>query len=138
MGTRDHLVPARRFVSNQPRIFINYTSAKIWSARIVNLTLGLSPLPVRLKIRQWLQTVNFDRTDCSPESGANVRWIIVDMLDTFRIQGRYPWSLNSQGQWWYPELSEPFMNRMWKMEQEFLGLDSLGREQWIQKFCWNF
>ena len=60
------------------------------------------------------------------------------MLDTFRIQGRYPWSLNSQGQWWYPEISEPFMNRMWKMEQEFLSLGAEDRNKWITSFDWQF
>ena len=137
-GTRDHLVPARRDVPGQPTDYQNYPTTLVWCANVVNVTLGLSPLPVRLKIRQWLQTVRMEREHPTLEDGINLRWLLIEYLDHFRIQGRYPWSRRADGCWWYPDISERFMHRMWDMELEFLKLDPDHRDQWIQNFRWQF
>lgn len=138
LGTRDHLVPARRNVPGCP-ISIKYQTSLVWSSNVANVTLGLSPLPVRLTIRRWLLTVPIDRKDRSVDAGMNMRWLIISMLDEFRIKGRYPWSRNRTGRWWYPEISQPFMERVWKLEQEFLQITNDNeRDRWIQQMIWRF
>lgn len=138
LGTRDHLVPARRDTYQCPFDPSHYPSSKVWCSNVVNVTLGLVPLPVRLKIRQWLQTDFWDRNNPSVEDGINLRWLIIHYLDHFRMRGRYPWSRNKHGCWWYPEISQPFMNRMWHIEREFLSLNQSNRNLWIKKFDWRF
>jgi len=138
LGTRDHLVPARRAVLDQPRTFVNYPSTLVWCSNLVNVTLGLTPLVVRLKIRSWLRTVRIRRDNLSPADTANLRWWLIDNLDTFRIQGRFPWSRNHQQQWWYPEISIPLMQRWSNLEHEFLSLDEHERESWINNLSWQF
>lgn len=138
LGTRDHLVPARRNTHQCPFDTSRYASNKVWCSNVVNTTLGLVPLPVRLKLRQWMQTDYWNRIQPSQDDGTNVRWLVIHYLDYFRIQGRYPWSRNKQGQWWYPEISQSFMAHMWHMEHEFLRLGEQDRNLWIQKFDWRF
>lgn len=138
MGTRDHLVPARRNVKNQPQVYHNYNSSLVWCGNMVNVTLGLAPLMVRLKIRQWLQTVRIPRQSPSAQDTENLRWLLIHYMDHFRINGRYPWSRNSLGAWWYPEYSEPFMHRMWNLEEQFLQMSDVDRDAWINKFQWQF
>lgn len=137
LGTRDHLVPARRHV---PRCHVvsQYPTTLVWSSNVVNATLGLSPLLVRLKIRQWLMTIPFDRNDNSVEAGLNMRWLIIKLVNEFRIEGRYPWSRNSYGEWWNPNISIPFIKRMGKVELEFLLLNDSDRNEWIKHLNWNF
>jgi hypothetical protein len=138
LGTRDHLVPARRDMQQCPFDFRKYPSSKVWCSNVVNVTLGLVPLPVRLKLRQWLQTDYWDRNNPNLEDGTNLRWLIIHYLDHFRMNGRYPWSRNKHGCWWYPEISQPFMNHMCQMELEFLKLNHEDRNLWINKFDWRF
>lgn len=136
--TKDHLVPLRRDVPDVPHEDTQRVSC-CWvpSAYIVNNTLGLSPLMVRLTIRRWLSTVYFDRDNPSPDDIFNVRWTIISMFDHFRHKGRFFWSRNEHGKFWYPE-SKEFMERMWKMEKEFLMLDTEGRKKFCSSFVWNF
>ena len=138
LGTRDHLVPARRAVEGQPRTFVNYASTQVWCSNLVNVTLGLTPLVVRLKLRCWLRTVRIRRDCPSLLDAQNLRWWLIHSLDSFRIQGRFPWSRNSQQQWWNRDISEPLMQRWWFMEQQFLALNEQQRDQWIQNFDWQF
>ena len=138
MGTKDHLVPARRFVPNCPIVIGNYNCTKVWCSNIANVTLGLVPLPIRLKIRNWLSTTPYPRDDISIEAGHNIKWLIISMLDDFRINGRYPWSRNKEGKWWYPNISEPLMKKWWKMEIEFLSLNDEERNKWINNFVYQF
>ena len=101
MGTKDHLVPLRKGLDD--RVDLAYLpSSLVWTSNIVNKTIGLAPLPVRLKIREWLTTTSFDREDLSVEAGQNLRWIVIDMLNEFRINGRFPWSRKISGAFWYP------------------------------------
>ena len=139
LGTRDHLVPARRNIPGCPISIKEHHTSLVWSSNVANATLGLSPLPVRLTIRRWLLTVPIDREDRSVDAGMNMRWLIINMLDEFRINGRYPWSRNQDGRWWYPEISQPFMERAWKLEQEFLLItDKNDRDRWIRQMGWKF
>ncbi len=138
LPTRDHLVPMRRNIPGSPLNPGIHPSTLVWTANIVNTTLGLAPLLVRLKIRQWLMTSPFDREDVSAGSGANVRWVIIDMLDSFRVHRRYPWSRAPDGTWWNPAVSEPFMRRMWAAELRFLTLGEDGREKFIKDLRWQF
>ena len=110
----------------------------MWTSNIVNKTIGLAPLPVRLKIREWLTTTSFDREDLSVEAGQNLRWIVIDMLNEFRINGRFPWSRKISGAFWYPEISTPLMNKWHKMEYEFLLLREDDRDSYINSFSWQF
>lgn len=138
IGTRDHLVPARRDVIGCPFEVSKYPTTLSWSSNVANITLGLAPLLVRLKIRQWMMTIPFSREDTSIEAGNNVRWLIIKLINEFRIHGRYPWSRKINGDWWYPDISVPFMDRMWKTELEFLNLSEEDRNIWIKKFNWQF
>lgn len=138
LGTRDHLVPARRNIPGRPTVFMHHEPSIVWSSNVANVTLGLTPLPVRIRIRQWLMTTAIDRDDRSIEAGENMKWLIISMLDEFRIRGRYPWSRKTDGGWWYPEISEPFMARMLDLEGRFLALDAAGREAWISSMDWRF
>jgi len=137
MGTKDHLVPIRRGVPESMSLS-NFGSSLVWTSNVVNQTIGLAPLPIRLKIREWLTTTAFDRNNLSVESGANLRWIIIDMLEEFRIKGRFPWSRNSLGLFWYPSISNPLMDKWYKMEKDFLTLNETERDQYIKNFCWYF
>jgi hypothetical protein len=138
LGTRDHLIPARRHVSNRPQRGQIHNPPIVWSSNIANVTLGLAPLAVRLKIRSWLMTAPYDRTDVSVAAGNNLRWLIISYMDHFRIQGRYPWSRNRDAGWWMPEIQEPFMQRMYRMEDQFQALDGDERETWINHLDWRF
>ena len=139
LGSRDHLVPARRNVPGCPVVVGDHRTSLVWSSNVANVTLGLSPLPVRLTIRRWMLTVPVDRNDRSVDAGMNMRWLIISMLEEFRIKGRYPWSRDGMGRWWYPEISQPFMERAWKLEHEFLMLgDDCRRDQWIREMSWRF
>jgi hypothetical protein len=138
LGTRDHLVPARRDVPGCPIIVGKHPSTLVWSSNMVNVIFGLTPLAIKLKIRGWMKTIPYDRSDTSVEAGNNIKWLLIKLLDEFRINGRYPWSRRQDGKWWFPEISDPFMARMWKMEQEFLSLDEESRNLWISKFSWQF
>lgn len=137
LGTRDHLVPARRHVPGCGQIS-QYPTTLVWSSNVVNATLGLAPLLVRIKIRQWLMTIPFDRDDNSLESGLNMRWLIIKLVNEFRIEGRFPWSRNSHGDWWNPNISVPFIKRIREKELEFLLLNENDRDTWIKKFNWQF
>jgi hypothetical protein len=138
LGTRDHIVPARRHVPNCPIDINKYQTTTVWSANMVNVTLGLTPMPIRLKIRQWLMAAPFSRDDTSLEACANIRWLIIDMLSDFRINGRYPWSRNEHGKWWDPSISIPLMSKWWKMEIEFLTLSEIERNKWIDDFVYHY
>jgi hypothetical protein len=138
LATKDHLVPVRRHISSLSIDVSKYPPATVLSSNIANTTLGLAPLPVRIKIREWLSTSPYDRDNVSIESGNNLRWLIINMLDHFRVNGRFPWSRNKNGTWWYPDISEPWMLRCNKMEKEFLELNDNDRDMWIKKFVWNF
>ena len=83
-------------------------------------------------------TIPYDRNDRSTEAGMNMRWLIIKLLDDFRINGRYPWSRNPNGNWWYPEVSEPLMRRWYDMERGFMALDANARDAWIRNFTWQF
>lgn len=137
MGTKDHLVPLRKGLND--RVDLSHLSTSlVWTSNVINQTIGLAPLPVRLKIREWLSTTAFDRNDLSIESGQNLRWIIIDMLNEFRINGRFPWSRKLSGAFWYPEISGPLMQKWHKMEYEFLLLNEYDRDQYIKSFVWQF
>lgn len=137
LGTKDHLIPLRRGISGQ--LDINrFPVALVWSSQIVNQTLGLTPFPIRLKIREWLSTTSFDRNDSSIEAGQNLKWIIVNMLDEFRIKGRFPWSRKLSGAYWHPEISTHLMQNWHKMETSFLSLNEKDRDQYIKSFSWQF
>lgn len=138
LATKDHLVPIRRSVAELAIDVGKYPPATVLSSNIANVTFGLSPLPVRLKIREWLSTSAYDRNDTSVAAGNNLRWLIIKMLNDFRINGRFPWSRTKNGTWWYPQISEPWMIRCCRMEQEFLELNEKDRDLWIKKFVWNF
>lgn len=138
IGSKDHLVPARRRIPNCPIVLSKYKDTRIWSSYVVNVTLGLVPLPIRLKIRQWLRTAQYDKDDTSVEAGENMRWLIVDMINDFRINGKYPWSRKGNGSWWYPNVSNPLMEKWWKMELDFLELDEEKRNDWIENFVYHF
>jgi len=137
VGTRDHLVPLRRDIPGQA-IVAKGSHPIVWASNVANVTFGLAPLLIRLKIRQWLATAGFDRSDTSVDSGLNVRWLIIHYLDFFRIESRYPWSRKENGQFWTPEFSEPFMKKMFAVEAEFLEMDSDAREKFIKDFDWQF
>ena len=137
MGTRDHLVPARRHVAGCPIDVSQHATTVIYTANIANVTLGLAPLAVRLKVRQWLTTAPYSREDVSVEAGLNLRWLIIHYLNWFRFKDRYPWSRQEDGSWWYPE-SEWFMARMYAMEQRFLEMDEQQRDLWIRTFEWRY
>lgn len=137
MGTRDHLVPIRRGVPDAIDQ-AHLSSSMVWTSNVVNQTIGLAPFPIRLKIREWISTTSFDRNDLSIESGNNLRWIVINMLDEFRIKGRFPWSRNANGYYWYPSISIPLMTKWSKMELEFLSLNDLERDQYIKSFVWYF
>lgn len=137
MGTRDHLVPLRKGLYERVDLGKLPTSL-VWTSNVVNQTIGLAPLPVRLKIREWLSTTAFDRNNRSVEAGQNLRWIVIDMLNEFRIKGRFPWSRNSHGKFWYPEISSPLMQKWYQMEIDFLSLKDDDRDQYIKSFVWNF
>jgi hypothetical protein len=138
MGTRDHLVPARRDVPGCPIDLSKHRSTLVWSSHMANVVFGLTPLLVKLKIRQWMVTIPYDRDDRSIWAGHNIKWLIINLLDDFRINGRYPWSRKHDGSWWYPRISEPFMARMWRAEERFLALDEDGRNRFIREFSWQF
>jgi hypothetical protein len=136
IGTRDHLVPARRDVPGaQP---FAGRPALVWASNVANVTLGLAPLHVRLKVREWLSAAPYDRDDRSVEAGMNMRWLIIHYLDFFRVGGRYPWSRDADGRWWNPAFSAPFMARAMDMEARFLSLGDAGRDLWVRKFDWSF
>jgi hypothetical protein len=137
LGTRDHLVPRRRHVHSEVQTQ-NYTSSLVWCSNVVNVTLGMAPLLVRLKIRQWLMTTPYDRHDVSVAAGLNMRWLIIHYLDWFRIEGRYPWSRRERGDWWNPEVQQLFMQRMWHKEREFLTLSQADRDAYVHNFRWQF
>jgi hypothetical protein len=137
LGTKDHLVPIRRGVPENVGLS-KYSSSMLWTSNIANQTLGLAPLPVRLKIREWLSTTTFDRTSLTIESGNALRWILIDMLDEFRFNGRFPWSRNQHGQYWNATVSVPLMNKWYNMEREFLALNEIDRDQYIKSFVWYF
>lgn len=137
VGNKDHLVPKRRFM-NCPIDYGSYKPPYVWSCNVANSTLGAVPLPIRLKIRQWLSTTYFPRDDLSIENGLNIKWIIISMLQDFKIKDRYPWSRKLDKTWWYPEISEPLMKKWWAQEKEFLELDNDGRNNWIEKFVYHF
>lgn len=138
-GTRDHLVPTRK---NYPlewrqREILNQPISTIWCAHIVNRTFNQAPMPVKLKIRQWLSTTHFDR-NTSYEAGINVKWIVVSMLDEFRYKNRLLWAFDDvPGEYLNPE-SKNFMTKMHAMEREFLALDTNDRNDYINHFHWNF
>lgn len=138
LATKDHLVPVRRSIVSSSVDISKYPPATVLTSNIANVTLGLSPLPVRLKIREWLSTRPYDRNDNSVVAGNNLRWLIIKMLDDFRINGRFPWSRTKHGTWWYPDISEPWILRCYKMEKEFLELKDNDRDTWIKNFVWNF
>lgn len=138
LPTRDHLVPLRRQVPGMPAVGPQHATAQVLSANVVNVTLGLAPLLVRLKIRSWLRTVPFDPDDLSTDAGNNLRWVVIDMINDFRILGRLPWSRDAHGQWWDPEISRPFMARMHAAESAFLDLDLHARQAFIETHRWTF
>jgi hypothetical protein len=137
MGTRDHLVPIRRGI---PGVIdqAHRSSSMVWTSNVVNTTIGLAPLPIRLKVREWLSTTSFDRNSLSIDSGSNLRWIVIDMLNEFRIKGRFPWSRNALGCYWYPSISIPLMDKWRKMEEEFLSLNEIDRDSYVKNFVWYF
>ena len=143
LGTRDHLVPLRRGVVGAPDgLSTAAQTSLVWSSNVANITLGLAPLLVRLTIRRWLQTMPFDRNDTSAEAGMRVRWILIELLDHFRMRpigGWYPWSrMEGTEAWWDPSLQVPFMARMWEQEAAFLALDPKGRDAFIEGLRWQF
>ena len=138
MGTKDHLVPARRHVDGCFADVNRYPSTLVWTSNMVNVTLGLTPLLVRLKVRQWLMTIPYNRTDCSVLAGHNMKWLIIKLLDDFRINGRYPWSRRPDGRGWDPAIHDTFMNNMRQAESKFLSLSDVDRDQFIKRFAWRF
>lgn len=138
-GTRDHLVPLRRGVPT----WLGGTEglrpdALAWSSAVANTTLGLAPLAVRLRVREWLSADGFDRSDTSVEAGGNLRWLVIRHLDAFRWKGRYPWSRRPDGTFWDPGFSLPFMRDMEAMEKAFLRRTQEERDAWIRNFDWRF
>jgi hypothetical protein len=83
-------------------------------------------------------TTAIDREDRSLAAGENMKWLIISMLNEFRLKGRYPWSRKPDGSWWYPEMSVPFMERMLHLEKEFLALRGNDRDAWISGLTWRF
>ena len=144
LGTRDHIPPLRRSLAaaaGQDVEVVDFSRrqpAFVWSSYVANATLGLVPLPVRLKIREWLSTSDFDRADTSVEAGNNVRWLIIRMIDEFRIGKRLPWSRDEHQRWWDPDLQRPFMRHMAAFEQRFLDADEQGRDRMVRDFEWRF
>lgn len=141
IGTRDHLVPMRRNVPGEPsEIADKAHTTTVWSCHVANVTLGLAPLLVRLTMRRWLMTIPFDREDRSVENGNRLRWTIINLMDEFRLEGRFPWSRKEgvSAAWWNPAISEPFMQRMWEAERHFISLDHRSRERFIDTLSWRF
>lgn len=138
LWTRDHLVPRRRDVPGTPVDPTRHPPTLVWASNVANVTLGLAPLMVRLKVREWIKTAAFDRGDTSVAAGQNVRWLIVGYLDGFRWKGRLPWSRDGNGQWWDPGFSGPFMHRMFEAELRFLSLPEEGRNRFVEEFSWHW
>lgn len=143
LGTRDHLVPLRRGVAGAPpELAIAAQTSIVWASNVANITLGLAPLLVRLTIRRWLMTIPFDRNDTSVEGGTQVRWIMIELLDHFRMRpfGEwYPWSrVEGTDSWWDASIQAPFMRRMWQEEARFLALEPGQRESYIEALRWQF
>jgi hypothetical protein len=143
--TRDHLVPVRRGVAllanaPKPPSDRNRRDLVVASA-IVNETLRDAPLLVRLKLRDWLMTVPFDRNDRSIAMGENIRWLVVEMLSHFKYRGFLMWSRKHEAsgdRWWFPDLQAPFMERMFDAERQFLALNVEERCQFIKNNDWLF
>ncbi len=136
MGSKDHLIPARRgagdtFAHGKKPILV-------WSSFGVNSTLGLAPAPVRLTIRRWLSCDQRDPEDTSLEAGLRIRWKVIEYLDFFRINGRYPWSRKADGHYWDPKTSEPFMHHMQILEQRLLLAKDQELERMVSHFSWRF
>ena len=138
-GTKDHLVPARRDIRYyNPNKNLDTSQTIIWSSYIVNNIFKSTPMMIKLKVRQWLKTIPYDRNDVSVTAGLNMKWLIIKLLDEFRIDKRYPWSCKFNGSWFNPDISEPFMNRMLNFEREFLLLTDEEQNTWISNFNWQF
>jgi hypothetical protein len=136
--TRDHLVPVRRDVPGKTHCASVLGGSTVLCSYIANTTLGLAPMAVKLKIRHWLSTARFDPSDTSVAAGANLRWLIISMLDDFRWRGRYPWSLDAGRRWWDRDFSQSFMDNMWKLEHAFLAMDERARNRYVGEFEWRF
>ena len=145
VGTGDHMVPVRRHArdgmtanGNTPPDICRYYPALIWCSNVVNNMLGPVPLPVRLNIRLWMQTLNYARDDTA--DGENMRWIIINLLEHFRMKhtGRYFWSRKIDGTWWEPEIQNMLMESCYRTEKSFLEMNEKERNSFIISYRWHY
>ena len=136
--SKDHLVPIRQHYNGVKLDLSGYKNNFVLSSSIANVSFRVAPLLVKLKVRQWLMTTVYERDNPTTESGTNMRWLIFHYLEWFRINGRFPWSMRSNGVYWDNEIQIPFMNHMLKAEKEFLNLSIDEKDHFIRNLEWRF
>jgi hypothetical protein len=135
LGTKDHLIPVRRNHPDAPP-YDPRGAVVVPSAHAVNATLGLAPMAVRLHVRRCLEWFAFDREETSDAAGLNLRWLIIRLIDAFRIDGRLPWSRRLDGTYWLGETSRTFMDEMFAFEQAFVVTGRRDRHTFVETAVW--
>jgi hypothetical protein len=105
----------------------------------MNTKLGHSPLPVKLRVRQYLQTCEYDRKKPTYDTFRQVIGHVINLEDSLRVGGKYPWQPNTYEEA-NPEYErvQSFYQDMRKEEEEFLALPPAERQGWIKDFKWRW
>lgn len=137
LNSKDHIVPVRRDIPGVPLDIQKVYMCSVRCASVANGALGVAPMLVRLTIRRWMSTIRFERDEPDERTAHTVRWTIINLMNDFRHRERFPWSRDPAGNLWYPEC-QAFVERMWKIEAHFLGLDTAQRDEFCRTFVWQF
>lgn len=129
----EHLVPTRNGG--------NRTEGNLVAAgQALNMTLGHIPLPVKILVRQHLQTcTNYDRDLPTFQTYLKVLQEVIFAQNQVMLEGKYPWQ-----NWCYEpgtknrKMADTIASEMLDLEANFLKQDTKGRKQWLDDFRWRW
>lgn len=143
--SRDHIIPISsiyRYVTENP---LNDTSMfpkivselVIFSSGLANQCLNSAPMMIKLKVREWLGSLDYSKTCPDDIDGRKLYYAMVKLKDHFRLNGKYIWvPKHHVGR--DLEISIAFLEKMYEYERKFIEMPFKDKNRFIHDFNWNY
>jgi len=131
--TREHLVAVINDGSGHGGSNIVFAGA------LLNMKLGHSPLPVKMLLRHYLKSCEYDRLKPTYDTFGKVIGFAIELENSLKVGGKYPWQPHTYdpSEACYGQV-QSFYREMQQTERDFLALPPEERRDWLKDFRWRW
>lgn len=129
--TREHVAPRR----DRDLMRVNSVGNMVPCALLLNKQMAHLPLAVKLLERDFLHTLNFDRTALSHGTATLVWNSIIAFEQSFWFVDNYPWFPHAIKDPAAKRASDEFFGHLWRHEERFLALSWRDQRTYLQQPC---